>query len=67
MANNLLISTLGEIADYLGVGRNTTKRWIDNEGLPAFQSKKNGPYRVRLHSLKSWLEDFEQKYKKTPP
>ncbi len=55
------------IADRLNVKRKTVKSLIDKDGLPAFQTYKDGPYMITESAVVRWLQVFQKKYEKKKP
>jgi len=52
------------IADRLTVSQKTVKRWIKDEGLPAFQESSTGPHMCLESQLIVWMLDFAKRMKK---
>lgn len=62
--NEILYTTLDQIAKRLGVCGKTALKWIKNEELPAFKQCEFGPWRITESSLREWINTFEKKHRK---
>lgn len=51
------ICTPEQVADYLGVSRNTIYRWCAEGDIPSIKVRK--VRRIKKSSLMKWLEDHE--------
>jgi len=50
-------STLEEVADHLGVSKDTVRNWIRKEVIPHYRVGKQ--YRFKLSEIDKWIESGE--------
>lgn len=50
-------STLEEVADHLGVSKDTIRNWIRKEVIPHYRVGKQ--YRFKLSEIDEWIESGE--------
>ena len=50
-------STLEEVADHLGVSKDTVRKWIRKEVIPHYRVGKK--YRFKLSEIDKWIESGE--------
>lgn len=50
-------STLEEVADHLGVSKDTIRNWIRKEVIPHYRVGKQ--YRFKLSEIDKWIESGE--------
>lgn len=55
--------TVTEVAEMIGVHRNTVKNWIEEGALPAWRTPGNH-YRISKSALYSWLKERERERKR---
>lgn len=62
--DEILYTSLNQIAERLGVGKRTVVKWIKTDKLPAFKDCENGPWRANETALSEWINLFRKRHQK---